>query len=218
MTTAVRALACVVLLVGLSAPLPHSAVLSQTGVTSPAIIEPAAVDTPHDRVSVGGAPTPGDRALALHAVELFGEAGLVLPELEILFHTAADACGNKNGLYRREGHRHSVEICRPRKRTVIHELAHAWSAHNLSQVEIEAFLRMRGLEVWHSSEHGWATRGIEHAAEIITWGLSDTPIGIPLPANDCDSLVEGFLLLTGAEPLHGLTDHCESPLDFRYSG
>lgn len=219
MTTVVRALVSLILLVGLTLPTPNSVGLSPSTITSVAGIKPAANTLQLlDHISWGGEPTLEDRALTQRAVGLFAEAGLTLPVLEVVFHTTTDGCLNKNGLHRLEGNRHSVEICEPRPRTVVHELAHAWLAHNLGQAEIEAFLRLRRLEVWNSSEIGWTKRGVEHAAEIITWGLIDAPIGIPLPANDCDSLLAGYLQLVGAEPPHGLTAHCESPLDFRYHG
>ena len=42
----------------------------------------------------------------------------------------------------------------------------------------DAFLRLRGLDVWTDQRfppHEW---GAEHAAEVVSWGLMDEPIPI----------------------------------------
>ncbi len=93
---------------------------------------------------------------------------------------------------------------------VIHEIAHAWARHSLTDERRDAFQAVRGWEHWHDYEAAeWYENGTEQAAEIMVWGLLDQPIKI-MRINDagCDQLDAGYRALTGAAPLHGFTDRC----------
>lgn len=62
---------------------------------------------------------------------------------------------------------------------------------------------------WREGE--WHERGAENAAEIIAWGLIDRPVKpVRIYDNDCDQLLGGYVILTGTDPLHGLTDVCDA--------
>jgi hypothetical protein len=88
--------------------------------------------------------------------------------------------------------------------TMLHELAHVWTAEYLSDEEMEAFTSERGLATWNDTSAGWSDRGNEHASEIMAWGLARDAIDlVRLGSPDCVELTESFRSLTGAEPLHG---------------
>jgi hypothetical protein len=49
----------------------------------------------------------------------------------------------------------------------------------------------------------WHRRGMEHAANVIAWGLLDDPYPLSRTyPNDPQSLTEAFRLLTESDPLH----------------
>jgi hypothetical protein len=62
--------------------------------------------------------------------------------------------------------------------TTLHELAHAWAESQLSTAEWAAFLELRGLDVWYDDRVARHERGMEHAAEVVSWGLMDEMIPI----------------------------------------
>jgi hypothetical protein len=92
---------------------------------------------------------------------------------------------------------HTNELSR---RTVLHEMAHAWVDAHVSAGLEERFLRLRQLETWNDHDAGWEERGSEHAAEIIEWALAGQGGGTELPSipdNDPQQLAEAYRLLTG---------------------
>jgi branched-subunit amino acid transport protein len=89
--------------------------------------------------------------------------------------------------------------------TVLHELAHAWELTRLDEPTRQGFLLLRDLDVWRGSRDvPWAQRGVEQAAEIIMWGLLETPLPLPrLDGPSCRDLLVGYQVLTGRPPLNG---------------
>jgi ketosteroid isomerase-like protein len=88
--------------------------------------------------------------------------------------------------------------------TMLHELAHVWTAEYLSEAEKETFTSERGLATWNDASAAWSDRGNEHASEIMAWGLAREPIDlVRLGSPNCEELAESFRSLTGSEPLHG---------------
>ena len=56
---------------------------------------------------------------------------------------------------------------------------------------------------WIGTDVPWCQRGIEHAANVIAWGLLEDPYPVSRSyPNDPDSLTEAFRLLTKVDPLH----------------
>ena len=93
------------------------------------------------------------------------------------------------------------------RRTMLHELGHAWNNTYLNDEDREMFVEMRGLDYWSGSDVTYSSRGTEHAAEVLVWGLlEESSPTIRLPDQTCDTLAEAFQFLTGAEPLFDLTD------------
>ncbi len=147
----------------------------------------------------------------------FAGQGLELPEVNIDFRPSSLDCQGHKGLYM---HRtQTLRMCSLDKKTMLHELAHAWARHNLTMAEMESFTHYRGLATWNDPADPWKERATEHAAEIIAWALMDRPVHLRLTVyadHECqhsefrmltieDSTVEelydGFLQLTGVEPI-----------------
>jgi hypothetical protein len=148
---------------------------------------------------IGG--TPAQQVMARWAVGRFTESGMNLPSLEVRFHRASTSCGGRMGSYR-DG---EADICGTHvnsmsRRTLLHEMAHAWVDANVS-ADLEArFLRLRQLETWNDHAVDWEERGTEHAAEIISWALNGQGTGTErpsIPRNDPEQLATAYALLTG---------------------
>ena len=85
--------------------------------------------------------------------------------------------------------------------TILHEIAHAWAAHNLSDDQRQAFVDLRGLDTWFG-DAPWHERGSEQAAVIIAWGLGETSRRPTwMPNRDLDSLTKAFNQLVGTDPI-----------------
>ena len=154
--------------------------------------------------------------LARWAVNLFEEAGLHLPPVRFVYHGDDRApCGGWRGVHRHVEGNSTSGICSsdPGKVTaanILHETAHAWAAHDLSDERKADFQSLRGWTYWRNHEAAkWHENGSEQAAEMIVWGLIDRPVGI-ITINDhsCEDLDAGYRALTGQPPLHGYRDHC----------
>jgi hypothetical protein len=149
-----------------------------------------------------------DADLTAWALARFDRAGLVLPPLVISFHDDRQVCGGNFGLYR-AGDPASVDICGfnwdrfvvTAKKTVLHELAHAWTQQTLSEQAREQFLALRDLDTWGDDEYPWEEQGSEQAAEIIAWALIDEELQLAT-INDAgpDALTRAYEQLTGSLP------------------
>lgn len=156
---------------------------------------------------------PADEALVDWATDRYREAGLSLPTIRLSFHADSSPCEGARGGHRLEEDVSRVYICVTElgatralkvKRTLLHEFAHAWDHHSLTDDIRAAFMELHGLDGW-TFDVPYEERGSEHAAEAITWGLLDRPImfgefGEPTP---WETQHLGYLTLTGAEPPHG---------------
>jgi hypothetical protein len=148
---------------------------------------------------IGG--TPAQKVMARWAVERFTAGGMDLPSLEVRFHRTLTGCGGRMGSYR-DG---EAAICGTHvnsisRRTLLHEMAHAWVDANVS-ADLEArFLRLRQLETWNDHSVDWEERGTEHAAEIISWALDGQGTGTDrpsIPRRGPEELATAYALLTG---------------------
>jgi len=141
---------------------------------------------------------------------LFSAAGFEFPEVAVEFHRNEEACGGVRGrAYLADGDLATIVVCAVhenpaveetwRKRTLLHELAHAWIDQNVTAESVSAFTELRGLEEWSSREVNWENRATEHAAEILMWGLQDGDYNIDfrIDGNSCDELSAGYEILTG---------------------
>jgi hypothetical protein len=98
---------------------------------------------------------------------------------------------------------------RSRGALVLHEYGHAWLNTHLDQTRQTEYMTHVGVTTWNDSAVPWAQRGVEWAAETIAWGLGDRnlihgrlgPLG-PLGDPPCQTVADGFTILTAAEPLN----------------
>lgn len=179
--------------------------LSITPVTAhaPAPIAPAAPAGPEE--SAGTNPpapdAPGiygaDAELTAEiesAMARFDSAGLTLPELRIYAHATNEGCQGHIGLFNGDQSGNRIDLCVRTEYLILHELAHAWEHHFMTESTREAFLDHTGLTTWNHIETDWDERGIEAAAQAIAWGLLDTPI---TNADAFPEELHQFELLTG---------------------
>lgn len=154
--------------------------------------------------------------MANWAVDLFDEAGLQLPPMRFVYHGDDQTpCSGWRGAHRYVDGRSTIDICTsdPGNVTaglVLHETAHAWAAHELSDDRKAHFQALRGWTYWSNHQDAeWHENGSEQAAEMMVWGLIDRPVGI-ITINDhsCDDLDAGYRALTGQPPLHGYQEYC----------
>jgi hypothetical protein len=154
--------------------------------------------------------------MAHWAADLFEEAGLQLPPMRFVYHGDDQTpCSGWRGAHRHVDGRSTIDICTsdPGKVTaglILHEAAHAWAAHELSDDRKADFQALRGWTYWSNHQDAdWHENGSEQAAEMMVWGLIDRPVEI-ITINDhsCDDLDAGYRALTGQPPLHGYQDHC----------
>lgn len=177
---------------------------TEEAVATPAPVR-AEVAAGTDRITVHGDEERG-REVVEWAIDRYRRAGLAVPGVDVYFHRGLDACRGYVGLHTVQSGRHRIDVCDPgqrsRERIVLHEFAHAWVGENLSSDDREAFLALRGLEMWHDPDTDWKQRGTEHAAEIMFWGLSER-CRIPgrIGTDDPAALAVSFEFLTGTEPL-----------------
>jgi len=112
----------------------------------------------------------------------FKDAGLELPNIEIVVFDSTIDCDGRVGYYYADAGR--LELCRLDKKTVLHELAHAWANHNLTAENRAGFVRLRNLTSWNDDGEPWKHRATEHAAETISWALMDRETTVPWVSED----------------------------------
>jgi hypothetical protein len=153
--------------------------------------------------SLDGSEWEYDDVLFQWATSRFAKAGLDLPTVSVAFHDAMEACDGHPGLYRdRPSPR--IDICgfangsTGAKRTMLHELAHAWAHENLTEDDIDRFLAIRRLDTWAGPDAPWELRGSEHAAEIVSWALFDRELDlVAIPNAGMEAVEASYRLLTG---------------------
>lgn len=198
---------------------------------APAVVAPAGrqrrVEHPEAPVRAVPAPavalTPADREVVEWAMSRFALVGLDMPVVEISFHDDTESCQGYDGVY--EGSRLGprVRVCIPdrgtfastleRRRTLAHELAHAWEQANLDdddRVELLAHLDADG---WYAPEVAWEHRGAERFAETIVWRLYDQRRRPTLIDVHCRELHADFLTITGTTALGPIEPVCELDTD-----
>ncbi len=152
------------------------------------------ISTP-DRLTIHGA-TGEMEATIVEAVERFEAAGLGLPVLSFHVHDSRATCNGAPGLYSKGGDQHRIDLCDPSEALVIHELAHAWEFHHVSDATREAFMELTGARVWSSHEVPHPARGVEQFAHAIEWGLKDEAIQ-PMSMSHYAPDLRRFELATG---------------------
>lgn len=130
------------------------------------------------------------------AMGAFEAAGLDLPELAIFVHDSTEPCGGNGGLYSQGGDQNRVDVCVQGFLLVLHELAHAWEYFNVDEPTRRTFMALERVEVWNDSEFDHASRGVERAADTISWGIQDGEIS-HMSGGYYSTQLDGYELLTG---------------------
>lgn len=148
-------------------------------------------------VTVMGA-SESDHAAIGWAIDRFQRGGLDLQPVVIEIHTAPADCNGHDGLFRSSETPPTVVVCNRSRYIVLHELAHAWEHHNLTDDTRQELMELMGVTAWSDHDVAWKERGVEVVAEIITWGLYDND----LTADPDEKLKKqrAYSLITGALP------------------
>ena len=154
------------------------------------------------------AQTLGQIATVERALGLLRTAGMALPHAEVWMHPDDNGCTAGNGDLRagvlmiRNGH-YVIHLC-GNLFTLLHELAHAWDRHTVTDSQRAAFLALRELDAWSTSPDDWANAGGEHLADVVAWGLHPDHVRPSrTKPNDDASLHQAYVAATGREPLDG---------------
>lgn len=115
--------------------------------------------------------TAGRQEAVDWAVAYFADAGLQLPTMTIQFHSTDDGCDGYDGAFRRGASPLRLDVCNAHPLIILHELAHAWDHHALTDESRNQFMKLRGLDVWNDSDTPWSERGVEQLADMVVWGL-----------------------------------------------
>ena len=156
--------------------------------------------SPSGGVTIAGG-SDEQRTMAEWAVGRFEAAGLELPPMEIRFHTDREACYGRIGYHLEDvAHLCLMHATTDSSRTVLHEMAHGWLEANVTGIERDLFLQLRGLRNWNDKGFDWEQRGTEQGAEIIEWALGEQGDGTMLPSIPNNTPVEiraAYQVLTG---------------------
>ena len=130
------------------------------------------------------------------SVARYVDAGLELPNLEFFVHPDRDACDGHKGYWHPGRTADRVDICAATESLILHEIAHAWDHHSVTDETRDAFMALYPDDEWEDDHVGHFAQGIERFAEAVAWGLGSNPI----PADNVDALVERielFEMITG---------------------
>ncbi len=123
------------------------------------------------RTVTGGDET--QRTLVEEALAAFDDAGLVLPKLrvEIRAHDRAACHGYR--AYSEPGDRgDTVALCFTDRFTLLHELAHSWERHALTDEVRAAFMALTPGQVWRDQAVRYNSQGVEDVANTVARVLS----------------------------------------------
>jgi hypothetical protein len=159
-----RRILCIAALVVAS---PSGRVADATAPSSPAGARPA--------ISIVGG-SPDQRHTVTAAVARYVSVGLLLPDLDVRIHTGKAGCGDKQGLFHREGEVAVIDLCFGGEFLALHELGHAWERFNLDDRDRFEFQQLTGAMTWRSTNVAWGRRGAEQAADTMAHGLLSSPL------------------------------------------
>lgn len=165
--------------------------ISLIGSTDPA----AAVNEPsRPNVITGG--DAETRAIVEDAVASFTGLGLELPRIAINIHPRDKQFCDGHRAYWQSGRDHDViDLCFIDTFTVLHELAHSWEQHNLTDETRIAFLELTPGQKWRSDEVKYNSQGIEDAANTIAGVVLSRQIGSTTSPRLAD--IQAFDVLVG---------------------
>lgn len=145
------------------------------------------------------------------ARDRFEAAGLVLPDVHVSFDPTGAACEGAHGRFHANRERRIVlcinevdtaGLSLMRRRTALHELAHAWDSAHLDVASRETLMKHLGVDVWWDRENtrAWQARGAERLAESFVHALLDQPRRPVMVRLSCHALVSAFQRATSVDP------------------
>lgn len=168
--------------------------------------------------------TPRLEELLLAGLDRFGKAGLAEPRFDSVTFEPSRRCEERSGRLLQDGDSRDLFLCLYEsdlcpgtstceppllsvRSAVLHELAHAWILDHVDLAAQDRLLQATGREFWQDDSISWPERGVEYAAEVVTWGLleENSPmvrIGMP----SCHELASSFELLTSTDSLRPAGD------------
>lgn len=179
--------------------------LAVAGITGSVLgAQPAASTSAPGTMTITGADAEDTMAIEW-AHKRFALGGLEeLPALEIHVHTAAEPCRGGLGYHLRG----RIDLCTKdsseayAKKFALHEMTHAWVERYLDRRLLDRFMDERGVASWNDQKAPWKERGIEQAAEVLTWGLGEGEVAPLLPQPlEASELARLYELLTGRAPI-----------------
>ena len=138
----------------------------------------------------------------------FGELGLdSLRGVVVSFHEDVAQCNGNLGLSTVEDDSPRLRICWSsddpgvrrilQEQALVHELAHVWLDENVDETTREEFVEITGSGSWRLQGTAWGERGIERAAELLTWAVLDPPVlFVDTETVACELWAEGYTVLT----------------------
>jgi hypothetical protein len=162
-----------------------------------------------------------DRELIEWAIGRFDEVGLEVPGVRIVVDPADELCAGVHGRFVAGDrdpkivlcleHRESYEAVLYRRRTMMHELAHAWDHATLTEQDRLALQPLLGVDTWYGGTHQWEDRGAERLAETLVWGFYDQLRRPVLIDVGCGELHRDFVAITGHRALGPTASVCDLP-------
>lgn len=122
-----------------------------------------------------------------------------MPNLEIRI-LEPSGCQGKAGVFRAAVDPWQIDLCRVEMFVILHELAHAWTKAHISAPVRAGYINAQKLETWSDAGIPRDSRGSEHAADTIAWGLLPRPLGSFSPDGPLARRQEAFCQLTGVAP------------------
>lgn len=165
--------------------------------------------------------------LVAWALSSFDDAGLERPSVERVTFPPTLACSQGFSGIASHGETASrIELCLALDvltgtaefplaagRAALHELAHVWNRDFVDESTQKTFLAMQGLDMWTGAD-AWQDNGSEQAAELLMWGLMDTPIIPRLSGSSCESRAAAFAHLTGTAAGQRIDDCSDEPIEY----
>lgn len=141
----------------------------------------------------------------------FSDIGLQRPpHVVVSFHDDVEQCAGNLGLSTVENQLPRIRICWShedpgvqrvvREQALVHEVAHVWLDANVSDISRNEFVALTGSDSWNLGSTTWTERGVERAAELLTWAALDpTVLFVDTDAVACNRWVLGYTALTGKQ-------------------
>lgn len=109
------------------------------------------------------------------AAHRFEATDLRLPDLHVIVHRDSTACHGHDGYWTPGPSRDRIDLCVIQEVLVLHEMAHAWDHHAVSDATRAAFMGLHPGDAWRQ-DGTHRQQGIERFADAVAWGLLAAPV------------------------------------------